>query len=64
MKKKQKHKIAALRNHYSLAKTELDKKAIIEKALRINPFLSKESFLAAIKDTVAKIVKKKPLGQV
>ncbi|MCD6568572.1 hypothetical protein J7K70_00250 [bacterium] len=42
-------KMRKLRAKYLQARTEAEKKAIIEKALRVNPFITKEQFLQPIK---------------
>jgi len=49
LKQKRKKKIKKLREKYKKAKTETEKRKIIEKALRINPYLNKEQFLKFIK---------------
>jgi predicted RNA-binding protein Jag len=49
LKQKRKKKIKKLREKYKLAKTEEEKRKIIEKALKINPNLTEEEFLKFIK---------------
>ena len=44
-RRKRKQKIKKLREKYILSKTLKEKKQILEKALRVNPFLTEEEFL-------------------
>jgi hypothetical protein len=50
-KRKIREKIRKLCQRYILTKTKEEKEKIIEKALRVNPFLSQEEFLQLIKKT-------------
>ncbi|MCX7779042.1 MAG: hypothetical protein N2259_02255 [Patescibacteria group bacterium] len=48
LKQARKKKIRKLQEKYILAKNETEREKIIEKALKINPFLTREEFLAQI----------------
>jgi len=47
-KRNRREKIKKLRIKYINAKSEEEKKKIIEKALKVNPFLTEETFLSPI----------------
>ena len=51
-KRRKQAKIKLLREHYQAAKSSAEKQAIVEKALKVNAFLTKETFLAEIKEKV------------
>lgn len=48
LKQKKRKKIKKLIEKFRLAKTEEEKKKIIEKALKINPHLTEEEFLKRV----------------
>jgi len=48
LKQKKRLKIKKLRERYKVAKTKEEREKIIEKALRVNPNLTKEDFLTPI----------------
>lgn len=50
LKRKRRQKIDKLRRKYKTAKKEEEKKAIVEKALKINPNLTKETFIFSIQE--------------
>lgn len=47
-------KIRKLREKYLKAESEEERKKIIEKVLRVNPYITEEEFLAPIKDKLEK----------
>ncbi|MEO0275796.1 MAG: DUF6800 family protein, partial [candidate division WOR-3 bacterium] len=49
-KRKRREKIRKLREKYLKAQTEEERKKIIEKALRVNPYITEKEFLEPIKD--------------
>ncbi len=49
-KRHRKWKVKKLREKYLKAQTEEERKKIIEKALKVNPYLNVEDFLKPIKD--------------
>jgi|GEM_PF-849531 hypothetical protein len=64
--KRRKHrrkKIKKLREKYLKAETEEEKKQIIEKALRVNPYLTEGMFLEPIKSKLGKAGKREGLKE-
>lgn len=53
-KRHRKWKIKKLREKYLMAQSEEERKKIIEKALKVNPYLKVEDFLKPIKDKLKK----------
>ncbi len=49
-KRKRRKKLAQLRKKYLLAKTEAERNKILEKVARLAPWLSKDEFLAPLKN--------------
>lgn len=49
-REKRKVKLAKLRQRYSAAESEVEKEKILEKARQLAPWLSREEFLAPIKN--------------
>lgn len=49
LKQKRREKISKLKERYRATKTKEEKEKIIEKALRINPHLTEEEFLAGVR---------------
>ena len=53
-RRKRREKIVKLRKKYLMAQTEEERRKIIEKALRVNPFITEEEFLRPIKEKLEK----------
>ncbi len=53
-KRKRREKIRKLREKYLRAQTEEERRKIIEKALKVNPYITEKEFLEPIKDKIEK----------
>ncbi len=62
-RRQRRKKIKKLRERYLKAQTDEERKKIIEKALRVNPYITEEMFFEPIKDKLDKMKKRENLQE-